>query len=676
MKSNSQILLSPRLYLGDIDGDQIDELIEVDGRHLYIFKCNGAHSPLLDHVMPSPVKRLIIGNFVNSGREKGKDQLLAILEDGSLQGWAVSNDLREMWWWFTQPNFIKDTEHFIVGDFDGNGADEVMVYEPSTGTIKLHERKSSGVFGELSGYSLGNLIGHDLKNKLLLAGDFGQTSPRKDILVIDRAAGQVMRFDTATDAVGTKTFWWAFTSNSGLFASTDELVVANIDGGARDGLIVRNAVTGKYKLFQLEYNGGNLVQSTRVDIGQLPAKAHSGRIAAAKVREAKLRHEQGAARDDIVFFDDRACEIIRTDARFDAARNRLTYWSAYTSNIVVEPVRTPERKPWAVLLCKFKGLPGDPAIERFFRGIFTPGSGGLIEYWHDVSLGAIDISASRVFDWIELDLERKDAKGKGRQELIDIAIVAAQKAGLDPISGFHKQIAVFTHNFSEDGAPSGVDWSDPVWGSFWIDGSADGLGRVAAPPHTHSGSFLAHEMGHGFGFAHDLAADLSNEYGDNNCIMSAMAVTAFSHPQWKVPFGPTMSFPQLANKNWALRRRVIAVNSKWVNAAPATNFKLAPMSDRKADASIGVTLPKDASRGAWDYYLEYQRPIGWNRAISPRLVIRRRIGSTAAYLGQVIVPTNLGGKADWTEPSGKVKFQVEKIRDDERVISVAVTKVP
>ena len=80
--------------------------------------------------------------------------------------------------------------------------------------------------------------------------------------------------------------------------------------------------------------------------------------------------------------------------------------------------------------------------------------------------------------------------------------------------------------------------------------------------------------------------------------------------------------------------------------------------------------------GAWDYYLEYQRPVGWNRGIpSPRLVIRRRVGNTAAYLGEVIAPTIMGGKASWIEPAGKVRFEVEKVRDDERVISVFVTKV-
>jgi hypothetical protein len=332
MKSNSQTLLSSRIYLGDIDGDQLDEILEVDGRHLYIFKCNYDHTPVLEHIFASPVKRLIIGDYVTSGRERGKDQIFAILEDGSIQGWAISDNLKEMWWWFTQPSFIKDTDHFIVGDFDGDSADEIMVYEPSTGRIKLYKFQKNGFLVEMSGYKLGNLEGRDLKNKLILAGDFGQPTSRKDILIVDRAAGQITRFDTATDPDGKTTFHWAFTSASKLFGNVDELIVSNISGGDRDGLVVRNSSTSQYKLFKLEFNGGKLIQDTSIDVGQLPIQPGRGRIIAAKVREAKLRNERGVSRDDILYFDSKSSQIIQTDARFDAAKNMLTYWWAYTRN--------------------------------------------------------------------------------------------------------------------------------------------------------------------------------------------------------------------------------------------------------------------------------------------------------------------------------------------------------
>jgi hypothetical protein len=71
------------------------------------------------------------------------------------------------------------------------------------------------------------------------------------------------------------------------------------------------------------------------------------------------------------------------------------------------------KHPWAVILCRFKGSSPDAAleepIERFYREAFTPGSGGLVEFWRDASLGAIDITDSRVFGWVEIEIPRDKA---------------------------------------------------------------------------------------------------------------------------------------------------------------------------------------------------------------------------------------------------------------------------
>ncbi len=313
MKTNSQTLLSPKLYLGDIDGDSKDEFIEVDGRHIYIFNCEHDHKPLLTHVFPHPVKRLIIGDFVTSGREKGKDQIFAILENGSIMGYAISNDLTEMWWWFTMPNFIANTEHFVVGDFDGDGADEILVYRPATGKIKIYEKKVNGVIGEMTNYSLGNMNSFNLKHKLLLAGNFGQANNRTDLLVIDKSAGQVIRFDTATDSNGVRTFWWAFNSRTRRFSKDDDLITANVDGGSKDALIVRKHSTGRYRIYKVEYNSGYMTRIMVNNIGQLPVKSKKGSIVAAMVRPKSSRREKGGTnRNDILYFNEANGNFIRT----------------------------------------------------------------------------------------------------------------------------------------------------------------------------------------------------------------------------------------------------------------------------------------------------------------------------------------------------------------------------
>jgi hypothetical protein len=683
MKTNSQNLLSKKIYMGDIDGDQSDEIITIDGRFLYMYKSNFELLPVLQQVFSFPVTRLIIGDFVNNGREHKKDQICAILSDGSFHAFAISDDLKSLWWWFSQPNFIADDEEYMVGDFDGNGADEILVYKPSMGTLRMLCKNENGVFGEMSNFTLGNLTGFNLINKQILVGDFGQSTSQKDILVVDKLLKQVIRFDSVIEN-GVIAFWWAFTANIPSLGINDQVCVANVNGGDRDGIIIRHLDTGFYDIFDAEFDNGSLIQSTNVSVGQLPVRKDSGRIIASKVRDINFREESGGQRrDDILLFDENSLELISTDARFDTSESKFTYWWSYTNNVLIEPNINAKSLPWAIILCRFKGLPEDPAIEKLFREIFTVGSGGLIEYWHDASLGSIDISASKVFGWVELDVERKDASPLGREALINSAISAAQRIGLDPVNGYHKQLAVFTHNWTIDN-PRGnkgiscINWETPGCSIYWIDGSADSRGRVSAPPEAHNGTFLAHEMGHGFDFDHDLASNLLSHYGDPNCIMSAMRVGTFNLQPWNLPFGPSLSFPQLISKGWMYNRRVLNVNKNWSENNNTVSIFLAPINDRTANANLGATLPNGKLGDTWDYYLEYMRPSGWNKGIgSPKFVIRRMTPEgNSAFLGEIILPSSISDAATtWTEPTGNVNFSVTLNQEDGRIIKVIVTKV-
>ena len=330
-------------------------------------------------------------------------------------------------------------------------------------------------------------------------------------------------------------------------------------------------------------------------------------------------------------------------------------------------------KPWAVILSRFKGAAPDAAlegpIEKFYREAFTPGSGGLVEYWRDVSLGAIDITGSRVFGWVEVEIPRDKAggtsasnpPGPGRSGLIDYAVNALKRReGNDVLNGFLGPIAVYAHNWSKDGAPPGADWSTPGWFQYWIDGSADGSGRVALTP-PHDGNITAHEMGHVFGMNHDLGPDLNTDYSDPSCIMSQN--NAFTHPTWQRAFGPAVCLPHLMQRDWMYRGRVYYDDGGWMSQPGGITLPLAPISRPGARANLGIKLAYTRGGDAWDYYLEYVQPADWNRGIGkPFLMVRRmapKYGGTPAFLGMVEIPMTPGARAEFVEPSGNVKFQVE-----------------
>lgn len=348
---------------------------------------------------------------------------------------------------------------------------------------------------------------------------------------------------------------------------------------------------------------------------------------------------------------------------------------------------TTKNLPWAVILCRFKGSSPDPAleepIEKFYREIFTPGTGGLVEYWRDVSLGAIDISGSRVFGWLEIDIPRDQAAGSppsgpGRSGLVDAAIRAVQGKEDDPLNGFHSQIAVYTQNWSKDGAPAGADWRTPEWSPFWIDGSADGRGKVTLTP-PHAGDITAHEMGHGFGMEHDVSADFQTHYADPCCIMSQTPL--FMHPVWNVNFGPAVCLPHLIQREWMYSRRVFSDDGAWLSLPDGITLPLAQTSDPGARANLGIKLTNRNAEPSWDYYLEYAKPTGWNKGLSNAFLFIRRIGPgkdigpTPAILGKIIIPTTTGTKAQFVEPSGNVLFQVERFDPEGRIVKVTAKKL-
>ena len=74
-----------------------------------------------------------------------------------------------------------------------------------------------------------------------------------------------------------------------------------------------------------------------------------------------------------------------------------------TDNTWAAPDKAKGNTPWAMVLCKYphEGVRADwqPVNWKTF---FGPGTGGLTDYFHDISNGTVDLSGSRVFGWFDL----------------------------------------------------------------------------------------------------------------------------------------------------------------------------------------------------------------------------------------------------------------------------------
>lgn len=336
------------------------------------------------------------------------------------------------------------------------------------------------------------------------------------------------------------------------------------------------------------------------------------------------------------------------------------------------------KKPWAIILCRFKGAmphPSEPDVEALFRRMFAPGSGGLVEYWRDVSLGNIDITGSKIFDWIEVDISRHHAgghpgsipPGPGRLGLTNAAIRAVLAKDPHALDGFHSQISVYNENWSSDVVPIDQQFQGSP---FWIDGSAAGIKVNLTPP--HAADITAHEMAHGFGLQHDVNADATKYYDDPCCILSLRPL--FARDGWTSMFGPAVCLPHLVQNGWMYQQRMFTDNGNWLAARAGITLRLAQISDPGANAHLGAKLAMSRGADQWDYYLEYARPTAWNRGLDDDYVFIRRIrpskdGPTAAILGKIAVPTR-GGTARFVEPTGQVLFEAWRADAGGRTVDV------
>ena len=596
--SNSQLVIPQNLMLADVDADGLSDFIQTAGARLFVSHPDFQKTGVLHLYQERPIKRVLTGDFHGDGH----DTVCTILDNNALKCYGVSPDHKALWWWFTQGSFINDSEDSIVADFDGDGRDDILIYPRAGGAYRMYSLKGDAFFNATPAFAAGNL-GTAAAGLQLRAGDFNGDG--RDDLLVANSAGQVLSYAAVNDGTS-NTFWWAFTTVSGVVGPSDQLTVARIDNNATDDVVLHNRSTGATRFYRLAYAAGNLQPLTGVSTGQISTLGNSqlfwGTV------HGPLTETGGFYREDAMVYDQASNQFVRSDARWDGSA--LTYWWVYSQYAPTNHTGWAafSNQPFLVLKCKLSDNATVPATNQFYHDLFQS---ELADYWREISYGTWELSTSVVNDtWYTMPISSAGwvASTVSRWDRTSYCLNAYGGA----TAGYVNTITVVNG-----------------------EGDAGNVGgRVLVAPTAANVTFTAHETGHTFGYGHSFDdttrknSDWSapGEYFDFWDIMSAMAVYAFTDGRG-LTSGPEMNAPYKVKGGFLPAQRVVRLT-------PATSVQhatldVAAISRPEGNGALMVRIGADDN----NYYtVEYREKGGFDQGIPRPTVLVHQVKSGVSYL--------------------------------------------
>jgi hypothetical protein len=319
-----------------------------------------------------------------------------------------------------------------------------------------------------------------------------------------------------------------------------------------------------------------------------------------------------------------------------------------------------------VVLCKPSDYDVVPPKETFafYKNLFTPGTGGIADYFHDQSGGHVDLSGTVVTDWTTTtDTSFVNPQDNGRRDLDptltgdeQVSHCVNTQSGLPNFGSFYNYIAVWNVIVGVGGGiPTNI------------------AGRTVPAVKMNVGAnmvYFAHEMGHGYTLGHSYNDTFNNcgggpgEYCDPYDIMSALNVynysgnVCFQPPDFHGNYvsdcsaGPGMNLWNKINLGWSTS---VAGNGFAGTGAFATtpwpqNFDqsipIAPRNHPEMNNWRGIYVPAHKEYG---YTVEFVTADGWEQGIlnAPVLLVHRVFNNNAT---PYLVTETGGVQTDFTHP--------------------------
>jgi hypothetical protein len=326
----------------------------------------------------------------------------------------------------------------------------------------------------------------------------------------------------------------------------------------------------------------------------------------------------------------------------------------------------PVNFPWAIVLARYADKPSVPQPPDYYQDFYTRGgTGGVVDYWREVTFGNLDLTGSQVFGWLTMTHSSTELTGMtfpaARSTLVQWGRDAAAAAGID-LTPFRNVLVV--HN---DGVDHGA--------------AGNGVLIVQSDTRLCEFGFICHEMGHGHGLPHSWSANGDVEYGDGWDIMSFATTT----PLFPVSFRGASGMASVGlNARNVQALGVLEPSRLWSPAGPdfSATITLDPLNQAQIGnhgslvASIppGATAPARPDGSTWT--VEFRRKSGWDQAIPEDAVVIHQVRTnTLSYLQPAMWSSFTAGQ-QFVTPAPEVYVKVAAIGGNPSTATLRIWDLP
>jgi hypothetical protein len=542
-------LLSSNAFLADLDGDGIDEVVSWDstsGYRIFVRSGKTVDQDGFAHLYPGQHIEKVFGGRFNAG---GTGDQICVQFDKSgtfapitCYAWVPTNPgltggsgARQLAAVSVQnsntdPFANQLNGQFAVGDFDADGADDVMVVDYTAHTTKFFSKATPTSPFVPAAITSGPL---PALPSAVFVGQFG--GDIADDILVQNADNSLSLFLAVNSSGRTFAKQW---TKSGLVATGDVVHVARCHDSTTDCIVI-NSPTGSHPITWLDANAAPI---TDVGAGDLPA---SGNLIFGALHDHPS--EPGSDKRDDVLVQSTSGVWSTFTARHSSTAPAFTYKSAWSANPTFEnggPLwQNPAIDTLTVVKCRYQNGgqyssvsdPYNPGyVVNFFSSDPTQRAKlNLYDFWNEIFFGDHLLNVTVSDTWVTSTLNDTTAcNGVPNCNLRQLLIKdCVTQAGLTYNQSNHYAVLGNYVCLVPGGPCSG----------------ADGLGSSilnSQVPGEIGEDIGGEEILHGFGQPnHGVDVLTGCDYRDLTDVISAENTWTFSSPGNFQRTGPLLSLP-------------------------------------------------------------------------------------------------------------------------------------